>query len=124
MEQDKRLADLVKEYGIYNAPEGLIEDVMSNIREQPSIPQYKPIVQRGVVYAAILVIIIAAVILNLTNEGSFNDPFFTIPNWELSVPDMSPFLSSGLAAGMVSVFILLLTEYGLKRKKGHKLDNT
>lgn len=118
MERDKRLTELVKQHGILNAPEGFIEDVLDKIEEQPSMKQYKPIIPKGVVYAAIFIIVIAALIFNRSAEESFHEPLFTLPNWDISFPDISPLLSSGLAAGIVGIFILLLAEFGLRRRKG------
>jgi hypothetical protein len=118
MERDKRLTELVKEHGVFNAPEGLIEDVLDKITVQPSLTLYRPIIHRGVIYGAIAVFVIAIIVFSQTAEESFREPLFSIPNLDFSFPDISPLLSTGLAAGIVGIFFLMLTEYSLRRRRG------
>jgi hypothetical protein len=115
MERDKKLAELVREHGVIHAPDRFTADVLEKIEESTIKTKYKPIINRFAIYGIAVVFILMLVVISQHDEST-REPLFSIPEWDISFPEISPLFSTGLAAGIVGIFFLLLSEFGLRRK--------
>jgi hypothetical protein len=126
MERDPQLTKLIRDGGVVPAPEGFSNAVMEMIVAEPVKKAYKPLIGRGG-RIIIILIMIAVVVLSVifTEPGGrviesvgisnldWQMPEFNL-NWRF-ISDLK--ISTGLVAGIVAIFILVLSDAGLSRRK-------
>ena len=127
MERDPRISDLIKESGTVKPPDAFTGSVMEKISSEPVKTVYKPLIGRG---GRILIIlgVLGIVLISIFSSGSGDGmpgirERITPPSWGL--PEVSfnlDFLSglnisSGIVAALVAIFILVLSDAGLNRRK-------
>jgi hypothetical protein len=126
MERDPQLTKLIRDGGVVPAPEGFSNAVMEMIVAEPEKKAYKPLIGRGG-RIIIILFMIAVVVLSVifTEPGGrviesagisnldWQMPEFNL-NWRF-ISDLK--ISTGLVAGIVAIFILVLSDAGLSRRK-------
>ena len=127
MERDPNISKLVRESGISKAPENLTSRVMNLISEEPEKQAYKPIIGRGGKWAIVLFVIGIVVFSILSaepgqqffnSEGVLSGLEFQLPQINFNLEFLSQINpSTGLVAGLVALFILVLSDAGLRRRK-------
>ena len=126
MERDPQLTKLIRDGGLVPAPEGFSNAVMEMIAAEPEKKAYKPLIGRGG-RIIIILFMIAVVVLSViyTEPGGRVVESVGISNLDWQMPEfnlnwrfLSDFkISTGLVAGIVALFILVLSDAGLSRRK-------
>jgi hypothetical protein len=127
MEKDTRISKLFRESGIVHAPEGFTRSVMERIEAEPVRKTYKPII--GKTGRILLILFVAGVvafslIYSFSGEAKM-DPAGGILNlgWQLpSVKFSLDFLKDlrlqpWVLSTIVALFLLVLSDAGLRRRK-------
>ncbi len=127
MERDPNISKLVRESGISKAPENLTRRVMDLISEESEKQAYKPIIGKAGRWI-ILLFVVGVVVASLlaaepgqrifSSEGVFSGLEFQMPQLTFNldfISQISP--STGLVAGLVALFILVLSDAGIRRRR-------
>ena len=127
MERDPNISKLVRESGIARAPENLTSRVMDLIREEPEKQVYKPIIGKGGKWMIVLFIITIVVVSLLSaepgqqifsSEGVLSGIEWEIPRLTFNLDFLSKISpSTGLVAGLVALFILVLSDAGIRWRR-------
>jgi len=124
MERDKKLEKIVRENSLLAPSDNFTESVLNKIRVTSMEISYKPIIGRKAGYIAISLVatILLVAIFSTINGGSeslVNLPDWNIalPEWNINLPKFSWKIPTGLLAGVVAVFILVLTDAGYSRSR-------
>lgn len=124
MERDKKLEKIVRENSLMAPSDNFTESVLNKIRVMPIESSFKPLIGKRAGFIAITLVatILLVGIFSSLNGGSeplFNIPEWSIawPEWNITLPEFSWKLPAGLLAGVVAVFILVLTDAGLSRNR-------
>ena len=127
MERDPQISKLIREGGVVPAPEGLTGHVMDLIAQEPEKKAYKPLIGRGgriMIILLVAAIVVISVIYSepggrlIESTGWFSNLEGRLPQLNLNLGFLSEIkLSSGLAAGLVAIFVLVLSDAGLNRRK-------
>ncbi len=118
MEKDKRLGEIMKENGPLRAPDGFTEKVLNKIDSIPVRSGYKPILNQRVGITIAAVFIILLIIIGLGIDDSAREPLFRLPEFNIKLPEIAPVLTTGFIAGVIATFLLLLSDFGLRSRKG------
>ena len=118
MERDRKLLELFREHGIIKAPESLTSEVIRRIEKTPERIKYKPLINRLTIIIVTAVCLILLIVWSKFGHKSSNGHMLSLPDWHFEIPDVSPLFTTGIAAGFLALFVLLLSESGLKRRKG------
>ena len=126
MERDPQLTKLIRDGGVVPAPEGFSNAVMEMIVAEPVKKAYKPLIGRGG-RIIIILIMISVVVLSViyTEPGGRVIESVGISNLDWQMPGINLNwrfisdlkISTGLVAGIVAIFILVLSDAGLSRRK-------
>ena len=127
MERDPNISKLVRESGLVHAPDSFSKKVMKRIVVEPEKKTYKPLIGR---FGRILIILFIAgiVVISLIYSepgGRILENFKGLSNLEWQLPQLKfnlDFLSeinisAWLASTFAAVFILVLTDASLSRRK-------
>ena len=127
MERDPNISKLVRESGLVHAPDSFSKKVMKRIVVEPEKKTYKPLIGR---FGRILIILFIAgiVVISLIYSepgGRILENFKGLSNLEWQLPQLKfslDFLSeinisAWLASTFAAIFILVLTDAGLSRRK-------
>jgi hypothetical protein len=126
MERDPQLTKLIRDGGVVPAPEGFSNAVMEMIAAEPEKKAYKPLIGRGGRIIIILFMIAVVVISVIYTEPGgrviesvgISNLDWQMPQFNLNLRFLSDFkISTGLVAGIVAIFILVLSDAGLSRRK-------
>ena len=127
MKRDPQISKLMRESGLESAPDDFTSRVMDKLQAVPSRKLYKPLIGRG---GRILIILIIAALVVVAML--FTDPAGKLFGNNISIPRMEfrwtqlhfnlDFLkqihiSTGVAAALVAMFLLILSDVGLSRRK-------
>jgi hypothetical protein len=127
MERDPQLSKLFREGGVVRAPEQFTGKVMEMIASEPVKKVYKPLIGRtGRIM--IILIMVAVVVLSLVYAepgGSLLGSSELIPKLQWQMPKLNVnfnflsniSLSTGLVSVLVALFILVLSDAGLSRRR-------
>ena len=127
MKRDPHISKLMRESGIARAPENLTSRVMDLIGPEPVKTAYKPIIGK-VGRWTIILIIVGIIIVSLVfsepggrtigiSEGLSNLDL-QLPQFNFNLGFLSKLnLSTGLVSALVALFILVLSDAGLRRRK-------
>jgi hypothetical protein len=127
MERDPNISRLIREGGIERAPQGFTGRVMDLIVSAPEKKTYQPLIGKGgqifILLLAITVVVIATVFAE--PGGKFIQPGGVIENLQFKVPELHLNLdffseinfSGAIAAALLALFILVLSDAGLRKKK-------
>jgi len=127
MERDPNISKLVRESGITKAPENLTSRVMDLINKEPVKQAYKPIIGRGGKWAIVLFVIgiVVASVLSaepgqqfFSSEGVLSGIQWELPKFTFNLDFLSKINpSTGLVAGLVAFFILVLSDAGIRWRR-------
>jgi len=126
MEQDPKLSRLIKEHGVARAPGGFTAAVMDRIAAEPEKKVYKPLIGRtGRILILLFVVAVVVITLVYSEPGGSLLQGEGIPdlNWKLPAFNLDlQFISdlkipSGIAAALVALFILVLSDAGFRRRR-------
>ena len=127
MERDPQLSKLIREGRVVPAPEGFTSEVMDLIITEPEKKAYKPLIGRGgriMIILFLTVIVVLSVIYSepggrfLESTGLLSNLEWQRPQINVSFKFLSDIdLSTGLVSALVAVFILVLSDAGLSRRK-------
>jgi len=121
------LSKLLREGGVVPAPEGFTSEVMDMIATEPEKKAYKPLIGRGG-RIMIILFLIAVVVLSvlysepggrlLESTGWFSNLDLQRPQFNMNLKFLSEInFPTGLVSALVAVFILVLSDAGLSRRK-------
>ncbi len=127
MERDPKISKLIMEGGLEQAPKDFTGQVMDLIASVPVKKAYKPLIgkggQIGIILLGITLVILAVV---YAEPGAlFIQAGDTFPSLEWKVPEFNLNLqffskinfSGGIAAALIALFILVLTDAGLGKRR-------
>jgi hypothetical protein len=127
MKRDPQISKLMRESGLESAPDDFTSRVMDKLQAVPSEKPYKPLIGRG---GRILIILIIAALVVVAML--FTDPAGKLFGNSISIPRMESrwtqlhfnldflkqiHISTGLAASLVAMFLLVLSDVGLNRHR-------
>ena len=127
MEKDRHISKLIRESGISKAPDDLTQKVMDRIGAEPVRKSYKPLIgKKGGIIALLLIAGIAVTSLVVSSPATQGNGILDsvkVKEWQW--PDLHIDLSflehlnfsPWLIATVVAVFLLILSDVGLNRKK-------
>ena len=127
MKRDPHISKLIKESGVLSAPESFTSSVMDKIEAVPVKKSYKPLIGRGgrIIFILLVIAIIVLAVLYTDPTGELFGSRVTLPRVERQIPQLNfnlEFLqqiniSTGIAAGLVALFVLVLSDAGLNRRR-------
>lgn len=127
MERDPQLTKMIKESGVQRAPEGFTGRVMDQIGKIPGQVRYRPLIGKaGRVLILLFVVGIIALSVAysepggqiLSSAGSIRDMEWPWADWSVDLQFLSEInISTWLLATVVALFILVLSDAGLSRKR-------
>ena len=127
MKRDPQISKLMRESGLESAPDDFTSRVMDKLQAVPSKKPFKPLIGRGGRILIILTIAALVVVAML-----FTDPAGKLFGNSISIPRMESrwsqlhfnldflkqiHISTGLAAALVAMFLLVLSDVGLNRRR-------
>lgn len=124
MERDKKLEKIIREYSLLSPSDSFTESVLEKIKVAPSKDSYKPLIRRrtGYIVFSLLAIILLIAIFSSTNGMS--EPYIIIPDldltfseWNLTFPEIDWKFPSGMLAGVIAVFVLILADARVSRNR-------
>jgi hypothetical protein len=127
MEKDRHISKLIRESGIAKAPEGFTRRVMDRIGAEPDHKPYKPLIGKtGGIITLLLIAGITVTSLVVSSPGGSGKGLLDngkLADWQW--PDLTfdlSFLehlnfSPWMVATVAAVFLLILSDVGLNRKK-------
>ena len=127
MERDFRLARLIRESGVIPVPDGFTDKVMDLVTAEPGKQAYKPLIGKGgrIIIILFMIAIVAISIIYAEPGERILKPVSGILNTGWQLPKISLDLgflkemniSTGIVAGLVALFILVLSDAGLSKRK-------
>ena len=127
MKRDPHISKLIRESGIKAAPQNFTASVMDKIEAVPLKKSYKPLIGRGgrILIILFIIAVIVAAIIYTDSSGELFGTGIQLPEMQRQIPQFSinlDFLkqinfSAGIAAGLLALFVLILSDAGLSRRK-------
>jgi hypothetical protein len=127
MERDPNISRLIREGGREKAPLGFTSQVMDLIISAPEKKTYKPLIGRGgqifIVLLGIMMVVFTVIYAEpgakfLQAGSAFPNLEWTIPEFNLNLQIFSKInFSGGIAAALVALFILVLSDAGIQKRK-------
>jgi hypothetical protein len=127
MERDPQISKLIREGGVVHAPDGFTGKVMDMIAAQPEKKKYKPLIGRSgrimIILFVIAVIVLSLVYAEPGGRIMENARILSKLNWQMPQIDWDfSFLSgiklpTGIVAALLAIFILVLSDAGLNRRR-------
>ena len=127
MERDPNISRLIREGGIEQAPQGFTTKVMDLITSVPEKKAYKPLIGRGgqifIILLGIMIVILTVIYAEpgakfLQADSVFPNLEWTIPEFNLNLQFFSKInFSGGIAAALLALFVLVLSDAGLQKRK-------
>jgi len=120
MEKDKYIKRLIKESGLASAPENFTENVMKQVGSVSEKTVYRPLIGFGGQLFIILSLIGFIVISMIFSEPStfLAERNIKLPDWNFNIENLSNLLfSPGLLAALVAVFILVLADNVIRKRR-------
>ncbi|MCK5068225.1 MAG: hypothetical protein KAR16_12325 [Bacteroidales bacterium] len=126
MKRDPHISKLIRESGMVRAPDNFTAAVMDKIESLPVKKSYEPLIGRGG-RIMIILFIIAVVVISLIYSDPSGELFGSarLPRVEWQWPQINfnlEFLkqiniSTGVVSALVAMFILVLSDAGLNRRR-------
>ena len=127
MERDPNISRLIREGGIEQAPQGFTTKVMDLITSVPEKKAYKPLIGRGgqifIILLGLLIVIFTVIYAEpgarfIEADSVLPKLQWTIPEFNLNLQFFSKInFSGGIAAALVALFILVLSDAGIQKRK-------
>ncbi|MCK4880342.1 MAG: hypothetical protein KAS82_06775 [Bacteroidales bacterium] len=127
MERDSHISKLIRESGVISAPGSFTTEVMDKIEAVPVRKPYKPLIGRGgrILFILFVVGVVVVSIFYAEPTGSLFDSSGKIAVMDWQWPRLSFHLdflsrinlSNALVSAVVAIFILVLSDAGLNRRR-------
>ena len=127
MKRDPHISKLIRESGLVQAPDNFTDEVMSKIESIPVRKPYKPLIGRwGRIF--IILFLVAVVMLSVIYTDPNGELFgsaIRVPTVDWQLPQFNfnlEFLkqiniSTGVVSALLALFILVLSDAGLNRRR-------
>ncbi len=120
MEREGQISRLIRESGVITAPDRFTDHVMDKIGTETEKKPYKAIIGRSG-RIIIILLVLGTVLLSIlfSEPGSrFTETRLQLPELSFTLDFLSDInLSTGLLSVLVAVFILVLFDAGLNRRR-------
>ncbi len=115
MNRDKKLEKIIKAHGLVSPSSDFTQRVIGKIEEESIVTSFRPLIgKRGrLIGLAIIALIVLLTILG--GNADLSQSVLNIPQWNIKLPDISFVLPKVVLAGFVAVFILVLSDAGIRR---------
>ncbi len=127
MKRDPHISKLIRESGLKTAPENFTASVMDLIEAIPAKKSYKPLIGRGgrIIVILFIIAVVVVAVMYTDPSGELFGSRVTLPQTERQLPQLNfntDFLqqiniSTGIVAALVAMFVLVLSDAGLNRRK-------
>ena len=127
MKRDSHISKLIRESGVEAAPENFTASVMDKIEAVPLKLSYKPLIGRGgrIIIILLVIAVIVIAVLYTDPSGELLGSRITLPQAERQLPQLNfnlEFLkqvniSTGIVSALVAMFVLVLSDAGLNRRR-------
>jgi hypothetical protein len=127
MKRDPHISKLIRESGVISAPENFTASVMDKIEAIPAKKSYKPLIGRGgrIIVILFIIAVIVVAVMYTDPSGELFGSRVTLPQAERQLPQLNfniDFLqqiniSTGIVAALVAMFVLVLSDAGLNRRR-------
>ena len=127
MERDPKISKLIMEGGLEPAPRDFTSQVMDLIASAPEKKAYKPLIGKGgrivIILMGITLVIFAVVYAEpgarfIQVGDTFPSLEWKLPEFNLNLQLLSKInFSGGIAAALIALFILVLTDAGLRKRR-------
>lgn len=127
MKRDPHISKLIKESGVQAAPENFTASVMDMIEAIPAKKAYKPLIGRGgrIIIILFIIAVVVVAVMYTDPSGELFGTTIKLPRVERPAPQFNinlDFLqginySTGIVAGLVALFVLVLSDAGLNRRR-------
>ncbi|MBN1131560.1 MAG: hypothetical protein JXR52_08225 [Bacteroidales bacterium] len=120
MEKDKNIEKLIRESGLSHTGDGFTKRVMDRVYAQPVPRVYKPLIgNTGKIFILtfLLVLVVVSVIFSEPSEF-FSLQQIKLPDWDMHPEKLyGTVLSTGLLAILFAVFILVIADAVVRKRK-------
>ncbi len=115
MQEDKKLEKIIKAQGLVSPSSDFTQNVIAKIKGESIATSFRPIIgKRGrLIGLAIVSFIILFTIFG--GDANPSQTILNIPQWDLKMPDISLAIPKVVLAGFAAVFILVLSDAGIRR---------
>jgi len=127
MERDPKISKLIMEGGLEQAPKDFTSQVMDLIASAPEKKAYKPLIGKGgqivIILLGITLVILAVVFAEpgarlLQVGDTFPSLEWNLPEFNLNLQFFSKInFSGGIAAALLALFVLVLSDAGLNKRR-------
>jgi len=127
MKRDPHISKLIRESGLAKAPDSFTAAVMDKIEAIPLKEAYKPLIGRGGRIIIVIFIVAVTVLSIIYNDpgGELFGSAIRLPRPEWQLPQINfnlEFLkqvkvSTGVVSALLAMFILVLSDAGLNRRR-------
>ena len=127
MERDPKISKLILEGGLEQAPKDFTSQVMDLITSAPEKKAYKPLIGKGgrivIILMGIILVILAVAYAEpgarfIQVGDSFPSLEWKLPEYNLNFQFFSKInFSGGIAAALLALFVLVLSDAGLNKRK-------
>lgn len=126
MKRDPHLSKLIRESGLVQAPGSFTEAVMDKIASIPVKKPYKPLIGKGG-RIMIILFLVAVVVLSIFYTDPNSELFGSVrlpslgqqlPQWHINLDFLKQIkISTGVVSALAALFILVLSDAGLNRRR-------
>ena len=127
MERDPKISKLILEGGLEQAPKDFTSQVMDLITSAPEKKAYKPLIGKGgqiaIILLGIALVIVAVFVADpgarfIQPGDSFSGLGWKLPEYNLNLQFFSKInFSGGIAAALLALFVLVLSDAGLNKRR-------
>jgi len=127
MKRDPHISKLIRESGKVQAPDSFTAAVMDKIEAIPVKKPYKPLIGRGgrIMIILFIVTVVVLSIIYTDPNGELFGSSIRMPAIDRELPQLNinlEFLkqvniSTGIVSALVAMFVLVLTDAGLNRRR-------
>jgi len=127
MDRDPNISKMIREGGLEKAPLGFTGRVMNLIDAEPKQFRYKPLIGKGgriIIILLLITFVVLSILLAepgaalMKSEGLLSGKDWKIPSIHLDLQFLSNLhLSGGIAAALLALFILVLSDAGLRKRR-------
>lgn len=115
MQADKKLEKIIKAYGLFSPSSDFTQNVIGKIKEESIATSFKPLIGKRGRLIGIAIITLIVLLTILGGNADLSQPVLNIPQWDMKLPEISLTIPKVVLAGFVAVFILILSDAGIRR---------
>ena len=127
MKRDPHISKLIRESGVISAPGNFTASVMDKIKAIPARKSYKPLIARGgrIIVILFIIAVIVVAVMYTDPSGELFGNTIKLPQIERQAPQLNFNLefmkqiniSTGVVSALVALFVLILSDAGLNRRR-------